>query len=147
MGPLGIRTPLECWGERVVGSMNNLTGTGTRGNGHESKSDISMFAEADRGDGFGFGMPEDPEVLLHSGPVPSAVGNVLKISLFDFVNHAGGIGKVIFAGGVPEFKTIIEWKAEAPNAGQEVDPWKEKPEYHPDESGPPATEEKEEGKE
>jgi hypothetical protein len=92
-------------------------------------------------------MPEDPEVLLHSGPVPSAVGNVLKISLFDFVNHAGGIGKVIFAGGVPEFKTIIEWKAEAPNAGQEVDPWKEKPEYHPDESGPPATEEKEEGKE
>ncbi len=44
MGPLGIRTSLECWGERVICSMNNLTGTGPRGNGHESKSDISVFA-------------------------------------------------------------------------------------------------------
>ena len=92
-------------------------------------------------------MPEDPEVLLHPGPVPSAVSDVLKIGLLDFVNHAGGIGKVIFARGVPELKTVIEWKAEAPNPGQKIDPWKEKPEYHPNESGLPTTEEKEKGEE
>ena len=62
-------------------------------------------------------MPEDAKVLLHSGPVPSAVGNVLEIGLLNFINHAGGIGKVIFARGIPEFKPIIEWKAEAPDAG------------------------------
>ena len=147
MGPLRVRTLLERWGERVIGSVDNLTGTGSRGNGHESKSDISMFAQADRGDGFGFGMPEDAEVLLHPGPVPPAVGNVLKIGLFNFINHAGSIGKVIFARGIPEFETIIEWKAEASDAGQEVDPWKKEPKHNPDESGPPTTEKKEEGEE
>jgi len=54
---------------------------------------------------------------------------------------------VIFARGVTEFETIIEWKAETPDTGQKVNPWKKKPKHHPDESGPPTTEKKEEGEE
>jgi len=147
MGPLGIRALFERWREWVIGSVDDLTGTGSRGNSHEGKSDISMLAQADRGDGFGFGVPENAKVLLHPGPVPSAVGNVLKIGLLNFVNRAGGIGEVVLARGVSKFETIIKWKAEAPNTGQEVDPWKKKPKHNPDESGPPTTEKKEEGEE
>ena len=64
MGPLGIRTLFERWREWVIGSVDDLTGTGSRGNSYEGKSDIFMLAQADRGDGFGFGVPENAKVLV-----------------------------------------------------------------------------------
>ena len=127
--------------------MDGATVGGSGSQGDEGESDLLVFAEADCGDGLGFGVPEEAKVLLHAGPVPAAVSDVVEIGGFDFANEAGGIGEEVFRGGVDETEAVAEREAEAPNAGQEIDPGKEEPQAHSDGAGAHAGAEEVEGEE
>ena len=59
----------------------------------EGEGDVLLFAEADGGDGLLFGIPEDPEELLHAGPFPAAVGGVFEAFFIHRVDGLGGVGE------------------------------------------------------
>ncbi len=82
--------------KRIVCGVN---GSAVRGVGRDSdkgESNAVVFAEADCGHRFGFGVPKEAEVLVHPDPVPSGVGDVFEFGFFDFVDESGGVGEVVF---------------------------------------------------
>ena len=81
-----------------------------------------VLTEADGSDGLGFGMPEKAEVLLHPGPVPPAVNDVVKIGCFDLTDEPGSVGEMVFRRGVDEAEAIAEREIEAPDTGEEINP-------------------------
>lgn len=82
-------------------------------------------------------MPEKAVVSVHPGPIPTAIGDVFEVGGFDFVNEAGGIGEMFFGGRGLGAEVVIDGEADFSNAGEEIDPWEEKPEDRADEAGPP----------
>lgn len=125
--PVGFRRVLESGGKWVVGRVDGPSVRGARRNGDEGEGDLVVLAKANRGNGLGFRVPEKPEILLHSGPIPSAVGDMIELRFFDLTDQAGGIWKVVLGrwGAKPE--PVIDWKAHLSDACEQVEPRQEEP--------------------
>lgn len=128
------RGGLERGGEGVVGGVNSATVGGGGAQGDKSKGNLFMLAEADGGDGLGFRVPKKVKILLHAGPIPSAVNDVIKVGCLNLADQTGRVGKVILRWGVHQLEAITERKAQSPNPGDEIDPREKEPEPHPDDA-------------
>lgn len=98
----------------------------------EREGDLLLFAKADDRDGLLFGMPEDAEILLHAGPFPGAIGDVIETLVFHGVDRIGGVGEGGVGGGSGAAEAIFKGEPQAADAGEEFDPRKKKPSAGPE---------------
>lgn len=133
--PVEIRGAAKGGSKREVGGAPGFSAGVSGGDGNKSEGHIALLAKANGCDGAFFGVPEEAEVLFHSGPFPAAIGNVLEAR---FLHSGGGFDGVGEKGRVWQFfvaQAVVERHAQVAHVGEKLDPWQEKPKGCPGNSG------------
>ena len=125
--PIDFGVAFEGGGEGEVGGAPDLAAAVFGGDPDEGEGDVFLFTEANGGDGFFLGVPKDAKELLHAGPFPTAVGGVLEARLVHGFDRFRGVGEKVVGWWDAEAEAVVEWEAEAADAGEEFDPGEEKP--------------------
>ena len=112
------------------------------GDGNEGEGHIALFAQADGGDRAFLRVPEEAEILPHAVPFPTAIRDVFEARL---LHRRGGFGGVREKRGIrdrPLCQAVLDGQAHPPDAGEQLDPWQEKPKKRSCEAGEDFTRQK-----
>ena len=145
--PVGFRRMFEGGGEWIVGGVDGATVRGAGRDRHKGEGNLVMLTKANGRDGLGLGIPEEAEVLLHPGPVPTTVGDVFKLGRFDLPNQTRGIWEVVFGWWRAQLEPVLDRQTHAAGPREQVKPREKEPKGRAQESCGDAAQGQPEGQE
>jgi hypothetical protein len=121
--------------EGKIGGTPDPAARVVRGDGDESEGHIALFAEADRSHRALFRVPEEPEILPHAIPLPTAIRHMLETRLLHRRSGFGGIRKKRGIRDRPLGQPVLDRQAHPPDAGEQFKPRQEQPQDRARQSG------------
>ena len=125
--PVDLGVAFEGGREGEIGAAPDAPSLVFGSDADEGEGNFLLFAKTDDRDGFLFGVPENAEILLHSGPFPGAIGDMIETLVFHGMNRIGGVGKGGVGGGRGAAEAVFKGESQATDAGEEFHPRKKKP--------------------